>query len=251
MDGVFTTLWMFATLLFGGAALGLMPTAIVGGMLLYIGIDLVSTWLIEVHKKLPSTDYAVVCLIALTIVLFGFVEGVAVGMLATLVLFPRRGAGTCAHTHPATGPPPPGSAAAPAIHRRLLRIYASELLQHFCSGHGTPPRCPSNRTTHVRHHRTDYLLLTPPTVHGRHGAGPSRPRRPERAYMDILKNVTRTILRCHTSRWMTTFPGANMNLADLVTRGPSCPLWPCRRFRVRSSVRGRLPSATGPWPADA
>ena len=88
--GVFTTLWMFATLLFGGAALGLMPTAIVGGMLLYIGIDLVSTWLIEVRKKLPWTDYAVVCLIALTIVLFGFVEGVAVGMLATLVLFAAR-----------------------------------------------------------------------------------------------------------------------------------------------------------------
>ena len=88
--GVFTTLWMFATLLFGGAVLGLMPTAIVGGMLLYIGIDLISTWLIEVRKKLPWTDYAVVCLIALTIVLFGFVEGVAVGMLATLVLFAAR-----------------------------------------------------------------------------------------------------------------------------------------------------------------
>ena len=30
------------------------------------------------------------------------------------------------------------------------------------------------------------------------------PRRPERAYMDILKNVTRTILRCQTSRWMVS-----------------------------------------------
>ena len=47
------------------------------------------------------------------------------------------------------------------------------------------------------------------------------PRRPERAYMDILKNATRTILRRHTSRWMTTFRSANMNLANLVTRCPS------------------------------
>ena len=29
-----------------------------------------------------------------------------------------------------------------------------------------------------------------------------RPRWPERAYMDILKNVMRSILRRHTSRWM-------------------------------------------------
>ena len=88
--GVFAALWMVATLLFGSAALGLIPTAIAGGMLLFIGIDLVSTWLVEVRRKLPWTDYAVVCLIALTIVFFGFVEGVAVGMLATLVLFAAR-----------------------------------------------------------------------------------------------------------------------------------------------------------------
>ena len=49
---------------------------------------------------------------------------------------------------------------------------------------------------------------------------------------------------------MTTFPGANTNPADFVTRCPSCPLWPCRRFRARPSARGRLPSATDPWPAD-
>ena len=40
-------------------------------------------------------------------------------------------------------------------------------------------------------------------------------------------------------------------VGEIVTRCPSCPLWPCRPFRVRSSARGRLPSATGLWPADA
>ena len=39
------------------------------------------------------------------------------------------------------------------------------------------------------------------------------PRWPERAYMDILKNVMRSILRRHTSRWMTTFRGVTTNLA--------------------------------------
>ena len=41
----------------------------------------------------------------------------------------------------------------------------------------------------------------------------TRPRWPERAYMDILKNVMRSILRRHTSRWMTTFRGVTTNLA--------------------------------------
>ena len=31
--------------------------------------------------------------------------------------------------------------------------------------------------------------------------------------MDILKNVMRSILRRHTSRWMTTFRGVTTNLA--------------------------------------
>ena len=60
--------------------------------------------------------------------------------------------------------------------------------------------------------------------------------RPERAYMDILQNVTRTLLRSHIWRWMTMFPGANTKLANLVTRGPLCAPWPCRRFRVRWGV---------------
>ena len=45
-----------------------------------------------------------------------------------------------------------------------------------------------------------------------------RSRRPERAYMDILKNVTGSILRRHTSRWMTTFRGVH-DPVDGVTLG--------------------------------
>ena len=41
----------------------------------------------------------------------------------------------------------------------------------------------------------------------------ARGKRPERAHMDILKNATRTILRCRTSRWMTdNVPGSEHEL---------------------------------------
>ena len=75
-------------------------------------------------------------------------------------------------------------------------------------------------------------------------ASPIWPRRPERAYMDILKNAPRPILRRHTLRWMKTFRGVTTNLAGLVTRRPSWQPWPCRRFRVRPPARGRFASAT-------
>ena len=45
--------------------------------------------------------------------------------------------------------------------------------------------------------------------------------------MNILKNVMRSILRRHISRWMTTFRGVTTDLAGLVTRRPSCQPWPC------------------------
>ena len=43
---------------------------------------------------------------------------------------------------------------------RFLKSHPPDLLQHLGPGHGAPPRRPSNRTTHVLLHRTDYLLLT-------------------------------------------------------------------------------------------
>ena len=42
----------------------------------------------------------------------------------------------------------------------FLESHRSDHLQHLCPGHGAPPWCPSNRTTHVLQHWADQLLLT-------------------------------------------------------------------------------------------
>ena len=55
---------------------------------------------------------------------------------------------------------------------------------------------------------------------------------------------SRALFSCDRMRF-ARFPRVG-RLADLVTRRPSCPPWPCRRFRVRRPARGRWPSATGP-----
>ena len=78
------------TLFFGSPVLELLPMAIIGGLLLYIALDLLDAWLIRARARLHATDYALVVLIGATIAVFGFVVGVAVGMLATLALFAAR-----------------------------------------------------------------------------------------------------------------------------------------------------------------
>ena len=88
--GVITASVVLLALIFSGEMLALIPIPIVGGLMLAIGIDLMSHWLIRVRKRLPLTDYGVIVLICVTIAIFGFVEGIGVGMAATLCLFAMR-----------------------------------------------------------------------------------------------------------------------------------------------------------------
>ena len=88
--GVVVAAVLALSLLFGSGILELLPMSIIGGLLLFIGVDLLDSWLIRVRSRLQWSDYALIVLICVTIALFGFIEGVAVGMLATLALFAIR-----------------------------------------------------------------------------------------------------------------------------------------------------------------
>ena len=88
--GILTALALGLTLFFGGTIVELIPTAVVGGLLLFLGVDLLYSWLIALRRKLHWTDYGTVVLIAATIAFIGFVEGIAVGLFAALALFAVR-----------------------------------------------------------------------------------------------------------------------------------------------------------------
>ena len=75
---------------YGTRGLELLPLSIIGGVLFFIGGDLLNTWLIQARKRLHGSDYAIIVLISVAIAVFGFIEGVGVGMLATLTLFAFR-----------------------------------------------------------------------------------------------------------------------------------------------------------------
>ena len=88
--GILTSLGLCLTLFFGSAMLELLPKSVIGGVLFFLGVALLDNWLFDIRKRLHWTDYGIVLLITFTIAVFGFIEGVALGMLAALALFAIR-----------------------------------------------------------------------------------------------------------------------------------------------------------------
>jgi len=74
-------------LLFGPAFLALLPKVIVGGLLLYLGLDLLKEWVYDAFFRLPRAEYAIVIFIMVVIAAVGFLQGVVVGIVATIIIF--------------------------------------------------------------------------------------------------------------------------------------------------------------------
>ncbi|MCE2391352.1 MAG: SulP family inorganic anion transporter [Proteobacteria bacterium] len=77
-------------LFLGDGALELVPSALVGGILVFAGLGMLDEGLIRGYRRLPKTEFGVIALIFVAINAFGLLEGVGVGMLATLVFFAVR-----------------------------------------------------------------------------------------------------------------------------------------------------------------
>jgi len=79
-----------AVLFVGGSVLEFFPKPLLGGLLLLLGLFFIYDWLIETRKRLPLADYGIVVSIFLVIGVFGFIQGVAFGLVATVVFFVVR-----------------------------------------------------------------------------------------------------------------------------------------------------------------
>ena len=74
-------------LLFGGAALGLLPKMVFGALLAFLGLSFLWEWVVAAFRRLPHIDYAIVLGILGIIAAVGFLQGVAVGIIAAVVMF--------------------------------------------------------------------------------------------------------------------------------------------------------------------
>ena len=90
LTSVVASLVLGSALLWGDLMLMLIPVPLVGGLLVFIGLVLLDDWLMRSFGVLPWTEYAIVLLMFVTIVGFGFLEGVGIGMMVTTVFFAVR-----------------------------------------------------------------------------------------------------------------------------------------------------------------
>ncbi|MEC7736131.1 MAG: SulP family inorganic anion transporter [Candidatus Neomarinimicrobiota bacterium] len=75
------------TLFFGANVLSIFPKVILGGLLLNLGLSFLEEWLYDTWAKLTRNDYFVIVLILFVIAAVGFLEGIVIGLLMSIVLF--------------------------------------------------------------------------------------------------------------------------------------------------------------------
>lgn len=78
------------TLLLGAGFLPFIPRMILGGLLLFLGLDFMNEWVIDSRSKLNLADYLVVIVIMLVVGFVGFLAGVGLGLLAMVAIFAVR-----------------------------------------------------------------------------------------------------------------------------------------------------------------
>ena len=85
--GLFTAAIVGATVVFGASMLSVFPRTIAGGLLVFLGLSFMVEWLVDSRRILPRLDYALIWVILVIIAAFGFLEGVAAGILIAALLF--------------------------------------------------------------------------------------------------------------------------------------------------------------------
>ena len=90
LTGIVAALVIGIALFVGDGVLELVPSPLVGGILVFAGLGMLDEGLVRSYQRLTRSEFGIIVLIFVAINAFGLLEGVGVGMLATLVFFAVR-----------------------------------------------------------------------------------------------------------------------------------------------------------------
>ena len=90
LTGVTASLVIGGALFLGDSMLELVPVALTGGILFFAGAGMLDQGLVRSHRQLPWSEFVIIVAIFFTIIAFGVLEGVGIGLIATLVFFTIR-----------------------------------------------------------------------------------------------------------------------------------------------------------------
>ena len=76
-----------AAILAGTEFMELVPTFLLGELLIYVGLEFLIDWLWKAREELPLSDYVVVILILIVIIFSDILQGVTFGFFVAIILF--------------------------------------------------------------------------------------------------------------------------------------------------------------------
>ena len=85
--GIVNSLLVAAAILAGTKFMELVPTFLLGGLLIYVGLEFLIDWLWKARDELPLSDYVVVILILVVIIFSDILQGVTFGFFMAIILF--------------------------------------------------------------------------------------------------------------------------------------------------------------------
>ncbi len=87
LPGLLAALLLVLTLFGGSLLLSFVPRLLLGGMLVYIGLALLHEWVVQAGSSFPKIDFAMILVILGTIAFQGFLWGIGLGLVMTVILF--------------------------------------------------------------------------------------------------------------------------------------------------------------------
>lgn len=85
--GLVTAGFFGVVFFYGNTIISILPKILIGGLLLYLGLTFLLRWVFQSYAILSRNEYFIVLLILVVIATIGLLQGVLVGVLATVVLF--------------------------------------------------------------------------------------------------------------------------------------------------------------------
>ena len=133
--GIITGLAVGAVMIFGGGVVSIFPMALVGGLVIFVGVRLLHDWLLLAPQRMPRVDFAAVLLIAFVVGAVGFLEGLAVGLVVTVIFFVVRFSGVEVVADEFTGEDRHSKRIRPYTDRAILRAEGKRVQVYRLRGY--------------------------------------------------------------------------------------------------------------------
>jgi SulP family sulfate permease len=86
-SGFVTGLLCLLAMFWGGPLIALVPKAVLGGLLVHIGLGMLKTWLVDSRSRLTTADFLTLLAMVVVTAAFGFVPAVFLGVIACCLDF--------------------------------------------------------------------------------------------------------------------------------------------------------------------